>query len=87
MDPFIEDDAAKMIGIVETVFQRLAFDYLLTDAEAARVAREFASGNLPQTLRTMHAATDRLAFANALLLPLVVQQVKNRKRVALRLES
>ena len=87
LDTFIDDDADRMILVAETVFERLAFDYLLNEDEAIHVAREFASPDLPATLRSMHASRDRMAFAEARLLPLVVKQLKKRQRVLLRLDD
>ena len=65
LDTFVQDDTENMIRVAETVFQRLAFDYLLTDDEAAHVAREFVSSDLSAVLRRMYAAPDRVAFAEA----------------------
>ena len=75
------------MAIVESTFERLAFDHLLTDEEAARVVRELASPNLPRMLERMHASADREAFAERWLLPLVAKQVKARRRIVLRLEG
>lgn len=86
LDTFIDDDADSMMAIAETVFERLAFDYLLTDNEAAHAAREFLSPDPPATLRSMYASRDRVAFAEALLLPLVEKQVEKRQRILLRPE-
>ena len=84
LDAFVDDDADDMIAVAQTVFERLAFDYLLTDDEAVHVAQEFVSADLPATLRRMYAATDRVAFAEARLLPLVENQVEKRQRILLR---
>ena len=87
MDIFIEDDAESMISVAETVFERLAFDHLLTEDEAVHVAGEFVSSDLPAMLRSIYAAPDRVAFAEARLLPLVEKQIKKRQRIVLRPEG
>ena len=38
VDSFIEDDSVAELSIVESTFERLAFDYPLTDDEAGPVA-------------------------------------------------
>lgn len=83
LDTFIEDDSGRMILIAETVFRRLAFDHLLTNDEAAHVAREFVSSDLHAVLRAMYAAPNREAFAEARILPLVESQVGKRLRIPL----
>ena len=72
-----------MMSVVESTFERLAFDYLLTDEEAVRVAQEFASLDVPGTLMCMYASDDREAFAEDRLRPLVVEEVRRRGRIAL----
>ena len=76
MDTYIKDDAEEMMAVAETVFRRLALDYQLTEYQATRVARHFASGNLSATLREMYASTDRPAFAERRLTPLVEREVQ-----------
>ena len=75
---FIEDDAEKMMAVAEAVFRRLAVRHRLTDREAVLVVRGFAAGDLAGTLRRMHAATDREAFAEHRLSPLVEEAVVRR---------
>ena len=83
LESFIKYDAESMILIAETVFERLAFDYLLSGDEAVAVAPEFMSSDFQAVLRATYAAPDRVAFAEARLLPLVEKEVKHRQRIVL----
>lgn len=76
---YIEDDAEEMMAVAEAVFTRLAVEHCLAEEEAVRVAREFVSVELGDTLREMYAAADREAFVENRVLPLVEKQVKRRE--------
>ena len=83
LDKFIEDDAKKMLTIVEKVFGELASDYLLNKGEAEKVVEEIKEKDLPDTLRDMYASKDRRGFARRLLEPLMEKLAKNRKFIQL----
>ncbi|MEP1079311.1 hypothetical protein NDI52_28285 [Leptolyngbya sp. PL-A3] len=83
LDQFIEDDAKKMLSILEGVFGKLALDYLLTEDEAKIVVEEMQDKDLPRTLRDMYASASKLEFAENLLKPLIEKQAKKRKKIFL----
>ena len=83
LDKFIEDDAKKMLTIVEKVFGELASDYLLSKDEAKKVIQDFQKKDLPDTLRDMCASNNRKGFARRLLEPLMEKLAKNRKLIQL----
>ena len=83
LDEFIEDDAKRMLAVVEKVFGELASDYLLNKDEAGKVVEELKEKGLPDTLRDMHASKDRRGFARRLLEPLMEKQAKKRKPIQL----
>lgn len=83
LDEFIEDDAKKMLTIVEKVFGELVSDYLLNKDEAKKVIQDFQKKDLPDTLRDMYASNNRKDFARRLLEPLMEKLAKNRKLIQL----
>ena len=83
LDKFIEDDAKRMLTIVEKVFGELASDYLLNKDEAKKVIQDFQKKDLPDTLRDMYASNNRKDFARRLLEPLMGKLAKNRKLIQL----
>ncbi len=83
LDSFIEDDANEMLAIVQSQFEELADDYLLSEAEAGGVLELFKVKDVPDTLREMYASDDRKKFAREMLEPLVEQTVKDRSKVVL----
>ncbi|EHK4784849.1 hypothetical protein [Vibrio parahaemolyticus] len=83
LDEFIEDDAKEMLGIVEEVFGKLAFDYLLNEEEAETVIGEFKSNDVPDFLRDMYASSDREGFARNEFEPVIRDIAKNRKVISL----
>ena len=83
LDGFIEDDAKEMLEIVEKVFGKLGFEYLLTKEEGDAILGDFQALDLPDTLREMYAADDRCGYARGVLEPLVEERVRARMRVAL----
>jgi hypothetical protein len=67
LDSFIEDDAPKMLAIVNNVFGAMAVDYLLTEEEANGAIGQLEQINLVDELRNMYASKDRESFATTLL--------------------
>lgn len=83
LDEFIEDDANKMVKIIESVFIQLSEDYLLNKIEAEKIIdslKDELTGNL---LKNMFASSNRKEFAKNMLKPLIEQEVKNRKVIKL----
>ena len=83
LDKFIEDDAKKMLTVVEGTFGELAPSYLLNKDEAGRVVEKLKEKDLSNILRDMYASNDRKRFAGDLLRPAIEKQVRNRKFILL----
>lgn len=83
LDSFIEDDAWKMLGIIEEVFGDLGHKYVLNDSEAKSVIEKFKDMDVPNELRDMYASDKRKAYARRLLGGIVKEIVEGRKSVVL----
>lgn len=79
LNEFIEDDANKMVKIVEKVFTQLAEDYLLNKKEAENIIDKLKDKLTGKLLKDMFASSDRERFAKNILEPLVEEEVKKRK--------
>lgn len=78
LNEFIEDDANKMVKIVEKVFTQLAEDYLLNKKEAENIIDKLKDKLTGKLLKDMFASSGRERFANNILEPLVEEEVKKR---------
>lgn len=81
LDNFIEDDANKMVKIIEEVFTKLAEDYLLNKGEAENIIDKLKDSLTGEFLKDMFASSDREDFAIKKLEPLVEDEVMKRKFV------
>lgn len=79
LDEFIEDDANKMVKIVEKVFTQLAEDYLLNKKEAENIIDKLKDELTGKLLKDMFASSSRERFAKDILEPLVEAEVTKRK--------
>jgi hypothetical protein len=83
MDTFIEDDANKMVEIIEKRFVQLCEDYLLNQKEVEEVVSQLGSTMSGGTLKDMFASGDRNLFADNLLIPMIEPIVTQRSKVTL----
>jgi len=83
LDEFIEDDADKMVKIVEKQFVQLAEDYLLNEKEANNILELLKDDLTGSTLKDMYASSSSSSYAKNLLLPIVEAEVKKRPYVKL----
>lgn len=67
LDEFIEDDADKMVAIIQEVFTDLAGEYLVNQEEAEQIADSLKGSLTGGTLKDMFASADRSEFARDLL--------------------
>lgn len=67
LNTFIEDDAKKMVQILEGVFPRLVEEYLLSQEEVKLVLDELSRELAKGALLEMYASNDRFRFANNIL--------------------
>ena len=81
LDEFIEDDANKMVKVIEEAFTQLAEDYLLTKQEAEKIVDKLKEKLTGKTLKDMFASSQRMKFARNLIEPVVEQEVKKRKKI------
>ncbi|WP_286316698.1 hypothetical protein [Romboutsia ilealis] len=81
LNEFIEDDANKMVKIVEEVFTQLAEDYVLNKKEAENIIDKLQDKLTGKLLKDMFASSDRNRFAKNILEPLVEDEAKKRKRI------
>lgn len=81
LNEFIEDDANKMVKIIEKVFTQLAEDYLLNKKEAENIIDKLKDKLTGKLLKDMFASSNRERFANDILEPLVEKEVKIRKLI------
>ncbi|WP_291706964.1 hypothetical protein [Clostridium sp.] len=79
LNEFIEDDANKMVKIVEKVFTELAEDYLLNKKEAENIIDILTDKLTGKLLKDMFASSNQNRFAMNILEPLVEAEVKNRQ--------
>lgn len=79
----IEDDSKEMQDILGSVFTRLAQDYLLSTAEAEKVLAKLQEKLSVDILRDMYGASSRGSFAENLIEPLIIEEVKKRRVIRL----
>lgn len=79
MNNLIEDDSKEMQEILGKEFSQLAENYLLQEIEAENVLDALQDKLSVDILRDMYAASSRKKFANDLIEPLIVVEVKKRK--------
>lgn len=81
LDQFIEDDANKMIAIIQETFVQLAEDYLLNKNEAENITDKLKEKLTGKLLKDMFSSSNRSTFAKNLLEPLIEDEVKLRKKI------
>lgn len=80
---FIEDDANKMISIIEKKFTKMAEDYLLNKGEAENITDSLRDGLSGSTLKDMFSSNDKEKYATNLLQPIVEDEIKKRRKILL----
>lgn len=76
---FIEDDADKMVRIIEKVFGEMARDYLLNQKEAEKAVDRLGEKLDGKLLKDMFACEDHNIFARELLTSIIENEVAKRK--------
>ena len=79
---FVEDDADEMVRMIQQEFGNLAQDYLLNQKEGEKVADRLKEKLDGKKLQDMFASSDRRGYARNLLIPMIEDEVKNRKKIA-----
>ena len=80
---FVEDDAERMVSIIEEVFQSLAEEYMLNSVEAEKIVDKLSSKLDGKKLKEMFASDDRKLFAEGLIRPLIEEQISKRHHISL----
>jgi hypothetical protein len=80
----IEDDMDEMLRVFNGQFEQLAFDYLITEKEAKQIveALQFEI-DLTQEMREMYSSSNRKSYADKILIPIIEDILKKRKKVRL----
>lgn len=79
---FIEDDATKMVKIIEETFTVLASEYLLNQREVEHIVDHLGEELTGGTLKIMYASEDRRQFARTILKPLIDREIKRRAKIS-----
>lgn len=82
-DTFIQDDADKMVEILQETFSDLCEEYLLTSKEVEKCLDTLSEQLDAHTLRDMFASVDRKLFAQNLIRPILEARVATRRHVSL----
>lgn len=78
----MEDDADKMIKIIQDVFTELASEYLLSAKEAEKSIDKLKDKLDEKELKNMFASNNREEFARDLLIPIIENETKKRKHIS-----
>ena len=70
-----------MVRIIQKEFVNLAQDYLLNQKEGEKVADRLKEKLDGKKLQDMFASSDRRGYARNLLIPMIEDEVKNRKKI------
>lgn len=81
VDSFIEDDANDMIKIIEQTFKKVSDEYFLTYKEAEKIVDRLKEKIDATLLKDLFASSDREGFAENILIPIVENQIKKRKKI------
>ena len=76
---FIEDDAIKMVQIIQDEFAKLAEDYLLNQKEVEKSIDKLSENLTGKILKNMFASKDKPEFARKLLIPIIENEVSKRR--------
>lgn len=83
LDQFIEDDADKMVAIIQSVFTELATEYLVSQKEAEAIVENLKVKLTGATIKDMYASADRELYARQLMEDYFNDTASGRKYVAL----
>lgn len=82
-DKFIEDDAVKMLNIIENKFKEFAFNYILNQEEAEKTIDLVAKKITSSMLKDMFKEKNKDNFAKSIIEPCVEEIIKTRSYVKL----
>ena len=79
---FMEEDADKMIKIIQDVFTELSSEYLLSAKEAEKSIDKLKDKLDEKVLKNIFASNNREEFARDLLIPIIENETKKRKHIS-----
>ena len=78
-----EDDANKMVNIIQEQFESIANEYLLNKKEAEKCVDRLSEKLTGNVLKDMFACDDRASFARDLIVPIVEKRASQRELIKL----
>lgn len=83
LDQFIEDDAKRMISIIQDQFLELANEYLFSQDDADTIVDDLHAKLTPNILKDMFSSGNKIEFARDLMEPLFIEHAELRKYVVI----
>lgn len=83
LDQFVEDDAVKMVSIINECFVPLVEEYLLSEEELMIVADSLNMVLGKNVLLAMYASSDRYQYAHELLIKIIEDTVQWRNYITM----
>ena len=83
LDEFIEDDAKKMVDIIQDVFAELAEDYLISQKEAEWIVEQLENKLTGSFLKDMYGSDNHRNFARKFLIGYFKDKANKRKHISL----
>lgn len=83
LDHFIEDDAEKMVEIIQEEFTKLANEYLITQREAEHIVDRLQEVITGRALKDMFSSDNRHSFARNMIEEYFVREIRRRKHIML----
>lgn len=81
LDSFVEDDAIKMVRIINQCFVPLAQEYILSEEELGIIVEDLKIILASDVLLAMYASKNREQFANDLLIKLIENTISFRAKI------
>ena len=82
LDYVIDDDAKVMAPVIQREYQRLAYDYLLTEDEAKFITEIINYSLSDDVIKEMYSSKNRSAYAQSFLRPIIEEQLKWRSEIS-----
>lgn len=81
LSKFIEDDANKMVQIIENQFVALVPQYLLNQREVEHIIDHLGESLTGNDLKCMYASDDKEGFARSLIIPFIDREIQRRPKI------
>ncbi len=87
LNEFIEDDAERMVRIIQEIFTQLAEEYLVSQKEAERITDRLKNRLTGALLKDMFASNNRRDFGRKLMEEYFEQETEKREHIQLSTEQ